>query len=502
MMASLVASSAFLPISVLWGFNAAPSAVDRAVLIDWAASSGGVLESLVAGVILALVGFCVLVPVYIAKLTVLLRRTKSATDRLSDKLDHSRRLLGDEARVLRSTSESVSVELERVKQEIGSMSVRLSDMVTDALSHLQATCPVGPEVVRSLTTMLSELVNIQETAAKQHQAFRQHLSAQAGAGRVLSHEIVGLRDFLRARLAALDTRISRVEGALAETAEMPRQADPAVLSSVAGYVDWARSPDSEGAPPPDGMVQMLWEMAGGRPVDVALLRRYIRSVPEQTILFDGGPEKSVKEAAFTFVMAVERAIQYKERESVTRRGQHGGQELPLMPSPPVGLPAEVCLLAAAQKWRVFYQERGRGGVKVEELGWCRLLVSGRLSGNDKACRRALVRWLARKADEHLRPNIERLCKDAGLELATTRFSTRMKKRLGKGAKTGSLTLHPGLLLLSARAALHVVCHELCHTVYPSHSSGFWNLLRKLSDDNDGLADEFGRAIEELPDWLK
>jgi predicted metal-dependent hydrolase len=70
----------------------------------------------------------------------------------------------------------------------------------------------------------------------------------------------------------------------------------------------------------------------------------------------------------------------------------------------------------------------------------------------------------------------------------------------KGSGQGSINLNAQLLFLPLPLVHYVMLHELCHSVVPDHSPGFWELLERHLPDARHLRDKLADAPRYVPPW--
>ncbi|MBN1857915.1 DUF45 domain-containing protein [Candidatus Bipolaricaulota bacterium] len=185
-------------------------------------------------------------------------------------------------------------------------------------------------------------------------------------------------------------------------------------------------------------------------------------------------------------------------EHVSRRLEQ--QRRDLEADPPSRLPEHVTLQAIERSFRVRYMASSVSNVQVEERPHGDLIVFGRVESND-VCRIALRQWTLDKAKQHLVPWLV-----AEADRGDFRFDKTMvrcqKTRWGSCSTRGTISLNAKLLFLPHDLVRYVLVHELCHTVHPSHSRAFWDLLRAQEPHADELRHVLRGAERCVPNWLE
>ncbi len=161
------------------------------------------------------------------------------------------------------------------------------------------------------------------------------------------------------------------------------------------------------------------------------------------------------------------------------------------------VPDHISLLDGARRYRVRRGSDSPQPVRVREQA-SQLLLSGNTS-DERKCRVALQRWLARTAKRHLEPLTESLAHQHKFKYK--RVSIRgQRTRWGSCSTTGTISLNYYLMFQKPELLRCVVLHELCHTRHMNHGARFYALLHKLLPDCDRLDAELNEAWRWIPRW--
>lgn len=185
-------------------------------------------------------------------------------------------------------------------------------------------------------------------------------------------------------------------------------------------------------------------------------------------------------------------------ERVARRIEQ--QRRALEADPPSRLPEQVAMQAIDRSFKVQYMPASLLAARVEERPHGDLVVFGDVDNTD-ACRIALRQWTLGKARQHLVPwlKAEADLRDFRIEKTAVRCQ---KSRWGSCSTRGTISLNAKLLFLPRELAGYVLLHELCHTIHPNHSVGFWDLLRRHEPRADELRRGLRTAGQCVPNWLE
>jgi predicted metal-dependent hydrolase len=169
------------------------------------------------------------------------------------------------------------------------------------------------------------------------------------------------------------------------------------------------------------------------------------------------------------------------------------------PAPIWQMPDEITLLALDLTWSVFTRPENAKTVVVRETACKTLWAHGAIEDAD-ACQRALKRWLARKAEEHLNHWLRRVSDQTGLQYTATSIR-QQQTRWGSCSPRRSISLNARLLFLPPELVTYVLVHELCHTRHLNHSPKFWRLVEFYLPDYRQSDRQLRDSQRYLPGWL-
>jgi predicted metal-dependent hydrolase len=132
-------------------------------------------------------------------------------------------------------------------------------------------------------------------------------------------------------------------------------------------------------------------------------------------------------------------------------------------------------------------------------GKCRL-VNGRFlvevngksdSESDRtAVKKALMDWYLEHAEDKIRERVSRLAKLIGKWPASIKIKNQ-EKRWGSCSRKGIIRFNWKIIMVPISIMDYVIVHELCHLIYPHHSSEFWQKVQSIISD-----------YKKRRDWLK
>jgi predicted metal-dependent hydrolase len=165
------------------------------------------------------------------------------------------------------------------------------------------------------------------------------------------------------------------------------------------------------------------------------------------------------------------------------------------------LPERIVLPALGEEWAVEYRLHATGsrGATAREAAGGRLIVSGP-AGDEESSRRALVRWLRRRAQKGLAARLDELARLHGLPFGEVTVR-HQRTRWGSCSPERAISLNLRLLFLDPVLVDHVLLHELCHTRELNHSKRFWALVQAHDPDWKRHRRQAREAWRTLPPWL-
>ncbi len=171
-----------------------------------------------------------------------------------------------------------------------------------------------------------------------------------------------------------------------------------------------------------------------------------------------------------------------------------------MENPPC-LPQRIALPALGEEWAVEYRSPASAEtvVRVREVSGHLLVVSG-YRGDFEACRKALLRWLSRRARRELEPRLREIAERHGFEHGNVTVR-QQRTRWGSCSRQGNISLNARLLMMPPEACYYVLLHELCHTVRMDHSPKFWALVEEHDSNYKAHKKLVRGSAKAFPDWL-
>ena len=173
------------------------------------------------------------------------------------------------------------------------------------------------------------------------------------------------------------------------------------------------------------------------------------------------------------------------------------QQSALAPEMQQSVPALIRLPALGREWNVQHVAGSGNGVRLRETDNSLLLVAATI--NDEAHRAALLRWLSRRARQHLEPMTRQLAGRHGFEFKKVSIRGQ-RTRWGSCSSTGTISLNYYLMFLAPELVHAVVLHELCHTRHMNHGPRFHALVEALLPRHRDLDQRINAGWQTIPAW--
>jgi predicted metal-dependent hydrolase len=98
-----------------------------------------------------------------------------------------------------------------------------------------------------------------------------------------------------------------------------------------------------------------------------------------------------------------------------------------------------------------------------------------------AVRKALIEWYFEHAENKVRERISRFALQIGKWPASVEIKNQVR-RWGSCSRNGMVRLNWKIIMAPLSVMDYVIVHELCHLVYPQHSSQFWQKVQSIIPD--------------------
>ena len=99
----------------------------------------------------------------------------------------------------------------------------------------------------------------------------------------------------------------------------------------------------------------------------------------------------------------------------------------------------------------------------------------------KEAKEALLGWYLKKAEEKIRGRIHYYSGQIGRSPDFIEIKSQ-KKRWGSCSRTGVVRFNWKIIMAPLSVLDYVIVHELCHLLYPHHSSPFWQKVQSILPD--------------------
>ena len=193
------------------------------------------------------------------------------------------------------------------------------------------------------------------------------------------------------------------------------------------------------------------------------------------------------------VPAIERFVA-RHRDWAERRSS---ELLRLAPKAAERRPVYVEMELLGRGWHVEYLPGRR--IRAEEVSGDRLRVHAP-GLTDRHASQALVPWLTRLATRELRPRLDALSRETGIDFA--RLSVRRQRtRWGSCSNKGTISLNVCLMFQRPAVVRYLMVHELCHRRHMNHSKRFWSLVGSFQPEWKPLDVELLQGWRNVPAWV-
>lgn len=169
----------------------------------------------------------------------------------------------------------------------------------------------------------------------------------------------------------------------------------------------------------------------------------------------------------------------------------------LAPSTAERRPTKVHLPLTGQCWSVAYETARRSMVTDRGNGILHLRLE---RDSDREVGRLLLRWLGDVALNELRPRLDGVSRDTGIEYVRMHLR-RQRTRWGSCSTAGTISLNMCLMFQRPEVVRYLMVHELCHRRHMNHSPGFWDLVERHEPHWRSLDRELLKGWRHVPAWM-
>ncbi len=161
-------------------------------------------------------------------------------------------------------------------------------------------------------------------------------------------------------------------------------------------------------------------------------------------------------------------------------------------------PVLVALPAARANWAIEYRATRSTAVRITTENNGSLLATGAVD-HETTLRKALRRWLKRRAQHLLPLRLNELAETHGFNFARVTIR-HQRSRWGSCSSSGTISLNAKLMFVAPILVDHVLLHELCHTIHPHHGASFQELLTELVPNHRHQRVALREAWAAIPSW--
>jgi len=110
--------------------------------------------------------------------------------------------------------------------------------------------------------------------------------------------------------------------------------------------------------------------------------------------------------------------------------------------------------------------------------------------NRTAIKKALLDWYLERAAQKIKERVDRFSQQIGKWPASIKMKNQ-DRRWGSCSRNGSIRFNWKVIMAPISIMDYVIVHELCHLIYPHHSTQFWQKVQSIIPD-----------YKRRRDWLK
>jgi predicted metal-dependent hydrolase len=162
-------------------------------------------------------------------------------------------------------------------------------------------------------------------------------------------------------------------------------------------------------------------------------------------------------------------------------------------------PTVLNLTAVGEQWHCIRADGGTGRVRVRELRVQELQLLGAIDDHE-ALRRALMAWLAKRAQQCFDAPLRALALPMGVEPGQLQVRCQ-RTRWGSCSRRGTISLNVCLLFQTPQVLRYLMIHELAHLRHMNHSARFWTEVARQEPGWKSLDRELLQGWRRVPSWM-
>jgi predicted metal-dependent hydrolase len=173
-----------------------------------------------------------------------------------------------------------------------------------------------------------------------------------------------------------------------------------------------------------------------------------------------------------------------------------------------GLPSHLDFPLANELWLVEYRPTQAHSITVKSDGLrrfegARQVFALKLNGaiaDEELCRRALVRFVGRRAKEVIPPFALEVCREVGASPQSVTVNNR-KSAWGICTRAGDIRIDRRVLFFPEDMARQVVLHEAAHLKHLNHSERFYDELFSYEGSTREAEQAVKKGVRFIPAWF-